>query len=148
NLTVERFDLRTVAGGQRDADAMKLMQQEAERPFDLQQGPLLRLKLVQLEEERYLLIGNMHHIISDGWSIGLLLREISQQYAAYVSGEEVVLPQLKVQYAEFATWQHEWLRRLPQEQLEYWKRQLNGVAALSLPTDKPRSSVRTHQGAS
>jgi amino acid adenylation domain-containing protein len=148
NLAVEQFDLRTVASHQREAEAMRLMHEEAEQPFNLEQSPLLRMKLVQLEEERHLLLGNMHHIISDGWSIGLLLREISRQYAAYVRNEEVVLPELKIQYAEFATWQREWLRRLPQEQLEYWKKQLSGVATLPLPTDKPRSSVRSHKGAS
>ncbi|HEV2992738.1 MAG TPA: amino acid adenylation domain-containing protein [Candidatus Angelobacter sp.] len=147
NLAIERFDLRTVACDPRQAEAIRLMQEEAERPFNLEQAPLLRMKLVQLEEERHLLLGNMHHIISDGWSIGLLLREISQQYAGYMRGEEIILPELKVQYAEFATWQREWLRRLPPQQMEYWRRQLKGVAVLPLPTDKPRASVRSQKGA-
>jgi len=109
---------------------------------------LLRVTLLKLQPEKHILLINMHHIISDGWSIGVFIRELSHLYGAFVAGKEPTLPTLPIQYADFAVWQREWLQgKVLAAQLEYWKRQLAAAPPLlELPTDRPRPAIQTFQG--
>ena len=124
------------------------MDEETRRPFDLAQGPLIRLAMIQLGDEEHISLVTMHHIISDGWSSGIILSEISQLYKAYCNGEPSPLTPLTIQYPDYASWQRQWLSgdRL-QEQSEYWRTVLSGVPALiDLPTDRPRPSQQSFKG--
>ncbi|NMO23696.1 condensation domain-containing protein, partial [Pyxidicoccus fallax] len=118
------------------------------RPFDLERGPLLRTALVKVSEQEHVLVLVMHHIVSDGWSMGILVKEVVGLYEAYAQGREAVLPELPVQYADYAVWQRDWLKgEVLEAQLEYWRQQLKGAPrALELPTDKPRPAVQTFRG--
>ncbi|HVR96470.1 MAG TPA: amino acid adenylation domain-containing protein, partial [Thermoanaerobaculia bacterium] len=126
-----------------EIEALRLAREEARRPFDLAKGPLLRLALIRLGEREYLLLLTLHHIVSDGWSMGVLLREI----AALYGGRS--LPELAVQYADFAVWQRRWLQgEILEAQLGYWRRQLEGVPqVLELPLDRQRPAMQTFHGA-
>ncbi len=126
----------------------RVLVEEAEKPFDLSQGPLLRAKLFRVSPEEWVLTLTMHHIVSDGWSMGVLIREIAEFYAAFEEGRAPRLPALEQQYGEFAVWQRDWLNgdRLTQ-QSAYWKQQLQGLATLELPTDKPRPPMQSRRGA-
>jgi len=131
----------------RVAQAKKIADAEAALPFDLSRGPLLRAKLLRLDNEEFVLIIVMHHIVSDGWSINIFIRELADLYEAIGHQKEINLPRLPVQYADFAAWQRKWLTgpRL-ESQLDYWKKTLgDGPAVLELPTDRPRSSVQEHK---
>ncbi|HEX2077915.1 MAG TPA: amino acid adenylation domain-containing protein, partial [Longimicrobium sp.] len=123
-----------------EAEALRRAGEEGQRPFDLSRGPLLRVALARLGEEEWLLCFTMHHVVSDGWSIVVLARELSTLYAAYREGGESPLPELPVQYADYAVWQREWLRgEVLEAQLRYWRERLEGVPPLlELPTDHPR----------
>ncbi|HKR15461.1 MAG TPA: non-ribosomal peptide synthase/polyketide synthase [Pyrinomonadaceae bacterium] len=125
------------------------MIEEMRKPFDLTAGPLMRAVLLQLDETEYVLLLNMHHIVSDGWSLGVLLRELTTLYGAYVAGETSLLPELPIQYADFAHWQREWLSgETLDKQLEYWRKQLAGAPLLpQLPADRVRPAVQTFRGA-
>jgi amino acid adenylation domain-containing protein len=124
-----------------------LVREEACQPFDLSGGPLLRTKLLRLAPHDHILCLNMHHIVSDGWSIGVLFRELSDLYRAYGSGKPGSLPELSVQYADYAVWQRQWLQGDELDrQLSYWRKQLGGLSPLQLPTDRNRPSVQTHRG--
>ncbi|HKP83852.1 MAG TPA: amino acid adenylation domain-containing protein, partial [Pyrinomonadaceae bacterium] len=127
----------------------RLVQREALQPFELATGPLLRATLLRLGAEEHVLLFTMHHIVSDGWSMGLLVREVAALYKAYQGGEESPLEELAVQYADYAVWQREWLAgEVLEGQLEYWRRQLAGApAVLELPTDRPRPRVQSYRGA-
>jgi amino acid adenylation domain-containing protein len=142
-------DLRAVSDGEKEARAMRLVAQDAHRPFDLAQGPLFRATLVQLAAEDYILLLNMHHIISDGWSMRVFLQELAALYAAFAIGKPSPLPELPIQYADFAVWQRQWLQgEVLERQLSYWKQQLGGSPPmLELPTDRLRSAVQTYRGA-
>ncbi|WP_133979174.1 non-ribosomal peptide synthetase, partial [Pseudomonas inefficax] len=134
------------------ADEHTLRQQveaEARRPFDLQQGPLLRVKLLRLAQDRHVLVVTIHHIVSDGWSMPLMIDELMQLYAGYSQGGELQLPALPVQYADYAIWQRQWMEAGEQErQLAYWKAQLGDEQpVLELPTDRPRAASSSHRGA-
>jgi amino acid adenylation domain-containing protein len=121
---------------------------DASRPFDLASGPLLRVRLVQLAEEDHVLIITKHHIVSDAWSVGLLIREVQALYSAFTAGRPNPLPPLEVQYPDYAAWQREWLQgdRLSQ-QVNFWKEYLAGAPQLlDLPTDRPRRAVQRHVG--
>ncbi|HVS00777.1 MAG TPA: condensation domain-containing protein, partial [Thermoanaerobaculia bacterium] len=133
-------DLSQVA----EQEALCLAREEARRPFDLQRGPLLRLTLLRLSGQEHILLLTMHHIVSDGWSMGVLLREV----AALHAGRS--LPALGVQYADFAVWQRSWLEGEALEaHLAYWRRQLHGAPqVLELPADRPRPAVQTFRGTS
>ncbi len=123
--------------------------EEARQAFDLQSGPLLRARLLRLEATDHVLLYTMHHIISDGWSMGVLIRELTTLYQAYAQGEESPLAELSIQYADYAQWQRQWLQgEVLEQQLEYWKQQLAGIPPLlELPTDFPRPAVQTFRGA-
>jgi len=127
----------------------ELLRQEARHIFDLTQGPLLRVHLLRLRSQEHILLINMHHIISDGWSLDLLLDELAQLYTAYEAHQPSPLPELALQYADYALWQQQWLEgtRL-QEQLAYWRHQLAEVPALvTFPADHPRPAVQSYHGA-
>nr|WP_225937950.1 non-ribosomal peptide synthetase [Myxococcus sp. RHSTA-1-4] len=143
-------DLTEQPAGTREAEARRLAEAEAQRPFDLAQGPLLRATLVRLAGEDHVLLLTMHHIVSDGWSMGVIVRELTALYGAFVSGQPASLPALPVQYADFAAWQRGWLQDQALEaQLSWWREQLGGApAALELPTDRPYPAVPSRRGAS
>jgi hypothetical protein len=129
-------------------EAKRLATVEANRPFNLDQEPLLRGEVLQLGETEYLLLLTMHHIISDGWSLGVFVRELTELYQAFCTGKLPVLPELSVQYADFALWQRQWLTgEILETQLHYWKEQLkNAPNLLQLPTDRARPTVQTFRG--
>ncbi len=131
------------------AAAAAFARSEAVQPFDLVAGPLLRTTLLRLGPERHVLLLTMHHIVSDGWSMEILLRELVALYEAFAEGRPSPLPELPVQYADFAVWQRKWLGGgALARQLDYWRRQLAGApAGLDLPTDFPRPAVQTLDGA-
>jgi amino acid adenylation domain-containing protein/FkbM family methyltransferase len=139
---------KTVAREER-TEAMRLAAtEEAERPFDLGAGPLFRARLIQFAPDDTLLLVTMHHIVSDGWSMALLINELVASYRAGAAGQPAQLPALPVQYADFAAWQQRWLTgaRLEQE-LRFWRRQMAGAPALlELPTDRPRPAARSSRG--
>ncbi len=122
--------------------------EEARRPFDLAAGPLLRVTLLQLADDEYVLLRALHHIVYDGWSEGVLFHELSEIYEALSSGKPSPLADLPVQYADYAVWQRQWLldERL-ESQLSYWKKHLENSATLQLPTDRPRRATQTPRGA-
>jgi amino acid adenylation domain-containing protein len=143
------IDLRIFPALGREYEAQRLASEEAQRPFDLERGPLFRSTLLQLDEADYALLLTMHHIISDGWSINVLTRELGTLYAAYSEGQPSPLPDLPIQYADFAQWQRHWLQgeRL-KSLLDYWGKQLDGAPMmLELPTDRPRPPVQSFRGA-
>jgi amino acid adenylation domain-containing protein/non-ribosomal peptide synthase protein (TIGR01720 family) len=133
---------------EREAEALRLAQEEGQRPFDLAEGPLLRAQLLHVGDADHVLLFTMHHIISDGWSMGVLVKEVTALYAAFSRGEEPSLPALPIQYADYAVWQRGWLRgEVLEAQLSYWRRQLEGApASLELPTDRPRPAAQSYRG--
>ncbi|KAF0146929.1 MAG: non-ribosomal peptide synthetase, partial [bacterium] len=146
---LEVYDLSPLPEAEREAELQRRVLAHAARPFDLQNGPLLRLELLILDGDTQVLMFNMHHIISDGWSMGVLLREWRDLYGAQRRGEDAELPALPIQYADYAAWQRQWLQgeRL-REQLEYWNGQLSGAPQLlELPADFARPAVQSHRGA-
>jgi len=146
--TLPVVELASLPPSRAAAEAEHLASEEALRPFDLARGPLLRSALLQLEDES-VLVFNMHHIVSDGWSMDLLVREATTVYRALVSGEPSPLGELPLQYADFAVWQRFWLQGAElQRQLGYWREQLAGAPpALEFPSDRPRPPVQTFRGA-
>src|SRR5215216_5416352 len=146
-LTV--IELRESSPERTEATAARLVIEQAQQPFNLASGPLLRIKLLRLTENDHVLLVTMHHIISDGWSIKVLMREMGELYDAYANKREAALPDLPIQYADFAAWQRDWLQgeRL-EEQLSYWRTQLDDAPPLlELPTDRPRPKFKTFPGA-
>jgi amino acid adenylation domain-containing protein len=121
---------------------------EGEQGFDLAVGPLLRTRLLRLSEREHVLLVTMHHIVSDGWSMGIFFRELGELYGARRRGAEARLAELPIQYADFALWQREWLGSgVLEEQLGYWRKQLQGAAGLlELPLDRPRRALPSHRG--
>ncbi|MBW4685857.1 MAG: amino acid adenylation domain-containing protein [Komarekiella atlantica HA4396-MV6] len=134
---------------QKNIDIRQLLTQESQRPFDLTQGSLLRAKLLRLAQQEHILLLEMHHIISDGRSAEIFLQELALLYKAFLTGSSLPLPEVSIQYKDFAHWQRQWLQgEILQTQLCYWKQQLEGIpAALQLPTDRPRPTVQTSHGA-
>ncbi|MEH1807829.1 amino acid adenylation domain-containing protein [Nostoc sp.] len=142
------IDLRQLPQAEREIQARRLTTQEAQRPFNLSTDSLLQVKLLWLDETQYILLLTMHHIVSDGWSIGVLIQEIAALYTAFASNQPSPLPKLTIQYADFAYWQRQWLQgEVLKKQLSYWQKQLDGISMLNLPTDRPRLAVQTYQGA-
>jgi amino acid adenylation domain-containing protein len=140
-------DLSGLPQTRRIAEAQRLSRGEAGLPFDLRRGPLLRSMLLRLAEEEHAVLLTMHHIVSDGWSVGVLVREIAALYTAFSRREPSPLPELPVQYADFALWQRHWLEgpRL-NAQFSYWMRRLAGLPALELPTERPRPTAQSFRG--
>jgi len=150
NMTcpLELVDLSALSADRREAEAMRLANNEARTPFSLKNGPLFRSRLVILREGEYIMLVTMHHIISDGWSIGVFMREVSIIYQAFCNNEGSPLPDLEIQYADFSDWQRKWLKgEVLENQLAYWKEKLQAVPILELPTDKPRPAIQSARGA-
>nr|WP_255217199.1 non-ribosomal peptide synthetase [Myxococcus sp. AM010] len=142
-------ELRSLPVARREEEAQRIAQEASQRPFDLERGPLFRIALLALSEQDHVLVLVMHHIVSDGWSMGLLVRELTELYAAFSQGQPSRLPELPLQYADYAVWQREWLQGdVLEAQLGYWKQHLDGAPRLlELPTDRPRPAVQSLEGA-
>jgi amino acid adenylation domain-containing protein len=147
-IPISVLNLQQLSADKREVEAKSIVTAEIEHPFDLSSGPLLRVKLLVLSQTEHILLLNMHHIICDDWSIGVLIREMGALYAAFAQNQPSPLLELPLQYADFAHWQREWLQKeVLQTQLAYWRQQLNGISGLHLPTDKPRAAIESYQGA-
>ena len=132
----------------RKAELQRLVEEEGSTAFDLEAGPLIRGRLMQLEGEEHVLLITMHHIVSDGWSIGVLVKELNALYEAYVRGEDDPLAPLPIQYGDYAVWQRQWMEgETLRAQGEYWKKTLGGAPELlELPLDQPRPAQQDFSG--
>lgn len=148
--TLSLIDLSELALGELEAEALKLAKQDAALPFDLTHGPMLRTRLIRLTPHQHILVLTMHHIVSDGWSLGVFIRELSTLYEAFSGGQASPLEELPIQYADYAHWQREQLSGAGLEQhLSYWREELKGAPlVLELPTDRPRPNVQRTCGRS
>ncbi|HEY2953461.1 MAG TPA: amino acid adenylation domain-containing protein, partial [Verrucomicrobiae bacterium] len=142
-------ELRQVPGRAQEIEVQRLVAHEARTPFGLARGPLLRATLLRLADDEHVLLLTMHHIVSDGWSMGVLFQELALLYKAFVQGKLPTLAELPVQYADYAVWQRDWLRgEVLERQLCYWRKKLTGApAVLELPTDRPRPAIQSFRGA-
>ncbi len=143
------IDLRQLPASEQEIEVRRLVTAEAQRPFDLSQGPLLRGTVLRLGEQEHVGLLTMHHIVSDGWSAGILIREVAELYFAFCAGGASPLAPLPIQYADFAAWQRQWLQGdVLENQISYWKRQLAGaLTSIDLPLDRPRPALQTFRGA-
>lgn len=146
HVPVRTVELTSAAD--KDAASAQLVSAQAQQPFDLRSGPLLRVLLVRLSDCDQIFFLSLHHIVSDGWSMQVLFRELNELYSAYVCGTAPQLPELAIQYADFAVWQREWLKgERYDEQLRFWKTKLRDLPTLRIPTDRPRLTVQSYRGA-
>jgi len=150
DVPLVHVDLSGESPAERELSAAGVVQEESRRPFDLRAGPPLRATLVTLDPDQHVLVINLHHIVADGWSVGVLVSELNTIYPSLTGGEAAALPDLPIQYADFAIWQREWLA---DERLEglvaWWRAELRDAPELlELPTDRPRPAVQIHRGAS
>ena len=138
-------DLTAFEPAERHAESRRILQAEVNRPFELGKAPLIRLTLLRLDADTHWLILNLHHIVSDEWSLRICLRELTTLYGAYRDGNEITLPELPIQYADYAVWQRDWLRgEVLETQLAYWRKQLAGAPpVLELLPDFPRPAAPT-----
>jgi fengycin family lipopeptide synthetase B len=143
------LDLRAIERSEQTALVQQIAGDEAQRPFDLVHGPLIRITLLSLDAQKHLLLLTFHHAIADAWSINICCNELNMLYAAFKAKKTVQLPELPIQYADYAVWQREWLQgETLERELSYWKERLAGApAVLELPADHPRPSIQTHHGA-
>jgi len=142
------IDLGGLADAQRETEIRRLAGVEAGRPFDLGQGPLVRVMLLRLDDQDHVLLLTLHHIVADGWSMGVCVRELAVLYTAFMAGAPSPLPELPIQYADFAHWQRQWFQGgVLEQQLSYWRTQLAELPVLHVPTDRPRPAVQTFRGA-
>jgi len=150
NILFDVIDLQHLSEVERKSEAMRLAEENVRKPFDLACGPLFRVLLFHLGEEEHVMHINMHHIISDFWSFGVMTKEFTALYPSFVNGEPADLPELPVQYADYALWQRKWLQSgALKTQLRYWKEKLCGeLPVLELPIDRIRPPVQTYRGAS
>mgnify|MGYP002778537453 CR=1 FL=1 len=141
-------DLRNLPASDREAAARQQAIALSQRPFDLSADLLLQLTIFKIDAFEHILLLNLHHIIADGWSIGVLVRELGVLYAAFNTGKLSPLPELSIQYADFAHWQRQWLQgEVLESQLSYWRSQLANLSVLNLATDRTRSAIQSYQGA-
>jgi amino acid adenylation domain-containing protein len=145
---VNVVDLRDCPTAERETEAQRILKEESRFAFDLVNGPVLRLTVIRLAEDENIMMLNLHHVATDGYSRTALFRDLTVLYEALAAGTEAELPELTIQYADYAVWHREWLDSgVADAQLEYWKRQLAGSPArLDLPTDRPRPPVRSYLG--
>ncbi len=142
------IDLQELLPEQREVEVQRLADMERQRPCDLARGPLLRTYLFRLEIQEHVFVLTLHHIITDGWSDAVLVRELRTLYHSFVAGQSAPLAPLPIQYADYALWQRQWLQgEVLSTQLTYWERQLAGASVLALPTDHARPAVQTYHGA-
>ncbi len=148
-IELDFWDLTNLPEAQRERQAREIAAREAVQRFDLERGPIWRAGIVRLRADDHVLLLNIHHVLSDGWSMGILARELTALYEAYAEGRRAALAELPVQYADFAFWQREWLQgEVLDEQLGYWRRQLAGTPVLELPPDRTQTScVEASRGA-
>ena len=140
--------LETTSAALREEKMLRRLHDEAYRPFDLTQAPLLRVLLIKLCETEHVFVLTIHHIIADGWSMGILKQELSVLYQAALYGTVPVLPELSIQYGDFSAWQRQWLQgEILDRQFDYWKQQLAAVPIMELPTDHPRGVAQSYRGA-
>ena len=148
DIKINLVDLQQLEVTERENLIKEQAQQEATTPFDLENSPLIRCSLLQLSSSEHVLLLTMHHIVSDGWSVGVLIQELSTLYQAFTQGQPSPLAQLPIQYADFAIWQRQYLTgEILETQIDYWKQHLSGIPdLLQLPTDYPRPTIRTYKG--
>ncbi|WP_235006684.1 non-ribosomal peptide synthetase [Calothrix rhizosoleniae] len=146
-ITINMLDLQQLVGSERETVLQQQVQQETIIPFDLEVAPLIRCNLLQLDATEYVLLLTMHHIISDGWSMGVLIQEVYTLYPAFCAGGTSPLAELPIQYADFALWQRQWLQGdILQQQLDYWKQQLGtNLPVLQLPTSDDKAKIATNK---
>jgi amino acid adenylation domain-containing protein len=146
-ITLAKTDLS--ADAQRDQQALQVAALEGQRPLDLKHGPLVRARLLRLDAQKHVLVLTLHHIVFDGWSRGILVRELAALYEAFAAGGNSPLAKLSLQFVDYAVWQQKHLQgKKLQRQLEFWKGELAGApTSLDFPTDRPRASVQTFNGA-
>jgi amino acid adenylation domain-containing protein len=148
-IKITREDLASWPAADQLDEARRRAKKEAGKPFDLDKGPLIRAVVYTLDREDHMALLTLHHIIADGWSFAIVLREIAQLYAAFVQSRPSPLPELLIQYADFAYWQRERLRgRTLEYLLDYWRKKLEGLPPLALPTDRTPSPIRSYSGGS
>src|SRR5262249_10968071 len=146
SLAVELLvaDLQSLPPATRHAEVQRLMREVARSPFDLKSLPLLRVRLLRLSDTEHIFTLVVHHIIFDGWSLSVFFRELALLYGSLRGGQVTALPELPVQYTDFAVWQHEHYKSVD-GQLAWWKKQMTGhLPALELPTDRPRPAVQSY----
>ena len=143
------LDWRQLEQNERETEVLRLAENKAQQPFNLSTGPLIRITIVRLADIEYVALINMHHIVSDAWSKSVFVRELSVLYEAFSRGQPSPLPELPIQYSDFAAWQRQWLQgEVLETQLSYWRKQLGGsLPVLQLPTDRPRPKAQTFRGA-
>ena len=148
DLDVPLVDVTGLPEDQREEALKRRIKEQAREPWNLEYGPLIRARIYRRAEDRHSLVVTMHHIITDGRSMGVLTREFSILYRVFLAGAPSPLPDLPLQYADFAIWQNQWMKgELLEEQLAYWESKLGGAARLELPTDHPRPLVHRYKGA-
>ncbi|HET6978726.1 MAG TPA: condensation domain-containing protein [Pyrinomonadaceae bacterium] len=148
DVSVPVIDLEHWPEVEREAEVQRFAVAEARHPFDLEHGPLLRAKLLRLGVEEHVVLFTLHHIVSDGWSTGLLVSEVQTLYTAYSEDRPSPLPELPIQYADYARWQRDWFKgAVFERQLAYWRERLRGApTTLTLPPDRPRPAPRKFRG--
>ncbi|BBD60559.1 amino acid adenylation [Nostoc sp. HK-01] len=148
SIKIPIINLQDLSAEARETEVKKLLKQEAQTSFDLTTAPLLKTLLIQLAAQEYVLIFTIHHIIADGWSAGVIVRELAALYESFYNNKSSQLSELPIQYGDFAIWQRQWLQgEIFQQQMNYWKQQLSGsLPVLELPTDRPRSAIQTFAG--
>ncbi|MEH2030403.1 MAG: amino acid adenylation domain-containing protein [Nostoc sp.] len=148
-LILPIFDISELPLNQQEAEVRQQASQEAQKPFAINSDLLLRAKLLRLSKQEHILLLTMHHIVSDGWSIGVMVRELATLYQAFCDGQPSPLPALPIQYVDFAVWQRQWLQgEVLETQISYWLKHLeNAPKVLELPTDHPRPAIQSFRGA-
>src|SRR5262249_22294429 len=148
HIPLTSIDLKPLAKAEREAEARRLAAEDAQTPFHLSELPLMRAALLHLGVKDFILLLTMHHIVFDGWSFTILLREMSEVYDARSIGVAPVLPNLPIQYADYAVWQRKSLHgEAMARSIKYWRKQLADAPVLELPTDRPRLPVQRFRGA-
>ncbi len=148
-VKITLVDLQTLTEAEQKAEIHRLSREEFQSPFDFTQAPLLRCQLLQLDTQEYILLFTIHHIVFDGWSQGILIQELAALYTTFTTGKVSPLPELPIQYADFAVWQRQYLQGERREALlTYWKQQLANLPVLQLPTTRPRAEMKTNRGGS
>ncbi|MBW4660754.1 MAG: amino acid adenylation domain-containing protein [Drouetiella hepatica Uher 2000/2452] len=148
-LPLQRIDLQHLGQAEQEAEVLRLVNWEAQQPFNLTKDSLLRVTLVRLHDREHVALLTLHHIVSDAWSMAVLIRELMALYTAFSTGQPSPLPALPIQYADFAVWQRQWLQgEVLDPHLSYWRNQLSGdLPVLQLPSDRPRPRIQTFRGA-
>ena len=147
-IQVGYFDLRHFSGDDLETETKKYIQVEAKHSFNLSSAPLIRSVLLQVKDEEYFFLLTMHHIVSDGWSMGVFMKELRELYQAFSKGKSSPIPDLSIQYCDYAVWQQTWMDEdALKDQIEYWQEQLKGIPDLiDLPTDYPRPLIQSSSG--